>query len=81
MPESPRWLISKDRDEEAFKLLVLMHGEGNPESPLVKAEYKEIRDTLHYERETQGNWKALIAPSKFGTKLLQAAALFTKLEF
>ena len=61
-PESPRWLISKDRHEEAFDLLVMLHGKGNRQSELVLAEYKEIRDTLEFERQHQGNYKSLVAP-------------------
>ena len=64
MPESPRWLISKDRDEEAFQLLTLLHGKGDPNNALVQAEYREIRDTLHFERTNPGSFKALLFPSQ-----------------
>jgi len=64
-PESPRWLISKDRNEEAFDLLVTLHGKGNAEDALVQAEYKEIRDTLHFERTRPGSFKALVFPSTY----------------
>jgi hypothetical protein len=63
MPESPRWLISKDRDGEAFDLLVMLHGKGDADNALVQAEYKEIRDTLHFERSAPSSFKALLFPS------------------
>ncbi len=63
MPESPRWLISKDRDEEAFNLLVMLHGKGDVNDALVQAEFKQIRDTLHFERTTHSSFKALLFPS------------------
>lgn len=42
MPESPRWLVQKDRHEEARKILVKYHAGGDESSPLVDFEMKEI---------------------------------------
>lgn len=75
MPESPRWLISKDRNEEAFDLLVLLHGNGNREDPLVLAEFKEIHDTLAYEKTIQTGFKSLIAPKANARRFLIVVVL------
>jgi MFS family permease len=41
-PESPRWLIHKDRTEDALAVLTKYHGAGDPQAPLVQLEYREI---------------------------------------
>ncbi|EPE05747.1 mfs sugar transporter [Ophiostoma piceae UAMH 11346] len=51
LPESPRWLVSKDKHDEAMEVLVKYHGEGDPNSPFVLAEMDEIRTTIAIEME------------------------------
>ncbi|KAJ4188481.1 hypothetical protein NW755_006643 [Fusarium falciforme] len=56
LDESPRWLIYKDRGEEAYKILVKNHGNGDWNDPLVQAQFWEMNETLKAERavEEQG---------------------------
>ncbi|KAK9480265.1 general substrate transporter [Lipomyces japonicus] len=43
LPESPRWLIAKDRTADAHAVLTKYHGEGNPNHPIVLLEFAEMR--------------------------------------
>lgn len=51
--ESPRWLISKGRDEEAKKIITKYHANSNPNDPLVLIEFEEIRTALKLEQEQE----------------------------
>jgi MFS family permease len=51
LPESPRWLARKDRWEETQSVLTLVHGKGDPNSPIAKLEMDEIRQMIEFERQ------------------------------
>lgn len=51
LPESPRWLARKDRWEECHKVLTLVHGHGDPNSPFVSLEMAEIKQMIEFERQ------------------------------
>ncbi|RPA94784.1 general substrate transporter [Choiromyces venosus 120613-1] len=51
VPESPRWLICKDRHEEALAILAKYHANGNMQDELVQYEFTEIRETIALESE------------------------------
>ncbi|WQF77640.1 Putative major facilitator, sugar transporter, major facilitator superfamily [Colletotrichum destructivum] len=49
VPESPRFLIAKDRHDEALNILGKYHANGNNEHPTVQFEFREIRETIKRE--------------------------------
>ncbi|KAG5729576.1 Sugar transporter STL1 [Termitomyces sp. T112] len=50
MPESPRWLIDSDKDEEGLRVLADLHG-GDLNHPAAKAEFREIKEKVIFERD------------------------------
>jgi MFS transporter, SP family, galactose:H+ symporter len=54
-PESPRWLMTKNRDEEAMTILTNLRGS----SELAKAEMAETRATINQEKLNKSDWKEL----------------------
>ncbi|KAH6952442.1 general substrate transporter [Ilyonectria sp. MPI-CAGE-AT-0026] len=61
LPESHRWLISKDRHNEALEALKRYHGDGE-ETELVKLEYEEIGTAIHMEKVTGATtWKSMVS--------------------
>ena len=53
--ESPRWLVSMGRVDEARSILTTAHGGGDKDSPLVNYEMIEITETLRAEEEAESN--------------------------
>ena len=55
VPESPRYLIAKGKNEKAKKILANAHARGNLSDELVEIEYKEISETIQLEKEFESN--------------------------
>jgi MFS family permease len=77
MPESPRWLISKGRHEEARETLAIVYGHNDVKSTEAEAVYTEIENVLRKEDQMYpGNpWKELVS-SKPNLRRLWVVATF-----
>jgi len=53
IPESPRYLISKDRHDEALDFFAYYHAAGDSNNATVQYEYREISETMRMEKEAE----------------------------
>jgi len=61
IPESPRWLINKDRPEEALKNIAHYHANDNDQDELVQLEYTEICTAISLDKQADKNsWVDLV---------------------
>ncbi|KAK4928031.1 hypothetical protein LTR49_005230 [Elasticomyces elasticus] len=61
LPDSPRLLLRKGKDEEALEVLAALEGHGaTPESPSVRAQFDVIKDILDREHVNTYSWWQLI---------------------
>jgi hypothetical protein len=73
IPESPRWLCTKARNEEAFKTLCQLHDTPDDhENSLAQHEYQVISTQVQVESQDLDGvgWKAAFAKKSFRRRLL-----------
>lgn len=76
LPESPRWLIAKDRHDEAAAILYKYHAEGDLNSEFVRAEIAEIETTIKLELEaSKDSWLDLLRDRGMRKRSLVTAML------
>lgn len=71
LPESPRWLITKDRAAEAQAILAKYHGETDRGAEFVAAEFAQMQTTIRLEIEaSKKSWVDLFKTAGMRRRLL-----------
>lgn len=79
-PQTPRWLMANDRHEAALAVMAKYHGEGDPNSPIVQLEYREMQEDISKTGSDKRWWdyRELFntAEVRYRTMLVVAMAFF-----
>lgn len=59
LPESPRWMIAHDQEDEAFQILADLENK-DVDDPFILTQHKEIVYAVEYEREHAIKWLDLL---------------------
>lgn len=78
MPESPRWLISKDRHDQAWSILQRLHRTSDdPNSYYARTEFIQMKAQFDLERSLDSSWRILISRKSYRKRALIACALLS----
>ncbi|KAK9470238.1 general substrate transporter [Dipodascopsis tothii] len=75
-PESPRWLLDKDRHDQALKTIARLYANGDVNDPLVKVEFDDIQAAILDDRQNGSHsWSDLIRDRSNFRRLFLTVAL------
>ena len=75
LPESPRWLIAHEFEDEAFAILAALEDK-EEDDPFILTQHKEIVYTVQYERANAVPWSMLLRGKSKFHRYLEACVIF-----
>ena len=76
LPESPRYLITKDKDDAALAILQKVHkSKDDPEHEFAKAEFYQIKMQEHLDRTLSTSWGEVLKRPSYRKRMLIAMSL------
>ncbi|KAI5480262.1 hypothetical protein MNV49_001221 [Pseudohyphozyma bogoriensis] len=80
LPESPRWLVSKGREDQAMKVLTRLHS--NQGMDFVRGEFQEIKDQVEAEKvEYKPGWAEIFKRPSWRKRIILVCLLQWTVQF
>jgi hypothetical protein len=71
LPESPRWLISRQRQEEALTVIQKLHRDkDDPDNTFAIREFEQIKQQYMIDRENEVSWLNMFTKKSYRKRLI-----------
>lgn len=71
MPESPRYLLSKDQEEEAYRIILRLHSSSaDPENEFARREFFQIKKQIRLDAQFDTSYWGLFKKSSMRKRLV-----------